>query len=404
MKKRKILKILKILGIMLVIILFLEFSYYMYSLYLKPSKSIYFDSLNDMEAINKGFIAVGSNNNNENYYEKAKITKYNSKREKVFERIYNKGYNGVFFGVCSDNDGFIAVGSYEDNKEELDKSLRSALIVKYDNSGNIVFESRFQVLGNSRFMDVVAVDDGYLVVGQSVYNDMTLGFSKAGGAYIIKYNNLGEIVWKSNYGDNKNSIYNSLLVLNDYIYVVGRGADSVGLLSKYSLDGALVATVSYEYSDKLGFTDITSVDDRIVVSGSKMIDDNQYVALVASYSLDLDYMSEASYDDKTNSRFNRLIRDSNNDLILVGNVSYLDKNKKDKEISILKYDGLVAKYKNDLKSIKVVETDGERDDHFTDIVQDEDSYLVCGYSLYEDQSYMSKFIKYSDALKVLEVE
>ena len=31
-------------------------------------------------------------------------------------------------------------------------------------------------------------------------------------------------------------------------------------------------------------------------------------------------------------------------------------------------------------------------------------YLVSGYSSYEDGSYLSKFIRYSDALKVLGVE
>ena len=46
----------------------------------------------------------------------------------------------------------------------------------------------------------------------------------------------------------------------------------------------------------------------------------------------------------------------------------------------------------------------ERDDYFTDIILDHNQYLVVGYSSYEDGSYLSKFIRYSDALKVLGVE
>ena len=43
-------------------------------------------------------------------------------------------------------------------------------------------------------------------------------------------------------------------------------------------------------------------------------------------------------------------------------------------------------------------------DFFTDIILDDYNYLVIGYSSYEDSSYLSKFINYSSALKVLEVE
>ena len=46
----------------------------------------------------------------------------------------------------------------------------------------------------------------------------------------------------------------------------------------------------------------------------------------------------------------------------------------------------------------------DRDDYFTDIIYDKNDYLVVGYSSYEDGSYLSKFIHYSDALKVLGVE
>ena len=44
------------------------------------------------------------------------------------------------------------------------------------------------------------------------------------------------------------------------------------------------------------------------------------------------------------------------------------------------------------------------DDYFTDINCVDGKYLVSGYSSYDDGSYLSKFITYSDALKVLGVE
>ena len=45
----------------------------------------------------------------------------------------------------------------------------------------------------------------------------------------------------------------------------------------------------------------------------------------------------------------------------------------------------------------------KQDDYFTDIRENDEKYIVVGYSSYEDGSYMSKIISYSMALKVLEV-
>ena len=68
------------------------------------------------------------------------------------------------------------------------------------------------------------------------------------------------------------------------------------------------------------------------------------------------------------------------------------------------YNGLIGKYKSDLSNIKLETYGAQRDDHFTDIKVVDNNYCVVGYSSYEDGSYLSKFIVYSDALKVLEVQ
>ena len=64
---------------------------------------------------------------------------------------------------------------------------------------------------------------------------------------------------------------------------------------------------------------------------------------------------------------------------------------------------IIGKYSDDLEEISIVTYGDENDDYFTDIKCIDDYYLIVGFSSYEDGSYMSKFIKYSDALKVLEV-
>ena len=295
----------------------------------------------------------------------------------------------------------MAVGSYEASEEEHDNKVRSALIVKYDKKGNLLFENSFQLLGNSKFMNLVKVDAGYLVVGQSVYENMTLGFAE-GGAFLIKYDNNGRLLWKKFYGDNKTAVYNDLVVVNNYIYVVGKDDSRVGIVAKYDMDGTLVKTTKYEFTDSLGFMSIVKVSDGLVVSGAKR-KGNTTDAILVKYDFDINYLNEVSYDENENERYNRLIVDNNDNLIVIGTIGIYDTKKDTNGIEILKYDAVIAKYKSDLKLIKAVRYGDMRDDYFSDVILRDNNYYVSGYSSYEDGSYLSKYIVYSDALKVLEV-
>lgn len=406
---KRILKILKIVFMVCLVILILELFYLTYISFFKEKKSIYFDAINAMDStVSDGYVVVGSNNNNDMHYEKAKITKYNSKKEKVFEVLYNKGFNSAFFDVAVDDTDFIAVGSYEADDSEHEKGIREAIIVKYDKTGKVLFDKSFKALDDSKFVSVYVLDDGYLVAGQSIYEKMTLGLSNSGGAYLIKYDKVGNVVWKSNYGDNKAAIFNDVISVNNSIYVVGRDASRVGLINRYDMNGNLIKSSGYEYTDSLGLTSLVAVDDGIVATGAKKyVDDknNSIVdALLIKYDFECNYLDEVTYDNNCVERFNRVIKDSNGNLVVVGNevLSYTS-TEEDNNNNLL-YNGLIGKYKGDLSNIKLETYGAQRDDHFTDIKVVDNNYCVVGYSSYEDGSYLSKFIVYSDALKVLEVQ
>lgn len=404
--EKRILKVLRIVFVICLAILLVEVFYLTYVNFFKEKKSIYFDAINAVTAgDNNNYIVVGSNNNNDKHYEKAKIAKYNSKKEKIFEVLYNKGYNGAFFDVALDEDSYIAVGSYEASDDEHKAGTRRALIVKFDNTGKILFDKSFGVLDNSKFVGIEVLNDGYLVVGQSIYENTTLGFSNAGGAYLVKLDKSGNIIWRSNYGGNKAAIFNDVICAQGYIYVSGRDSSRVGLVNKYDMDGNLIKSTGYEYTDSLGFTSLVAVDDGIVVAGAKKtVDDNNNSivdALLVKYDFDCNYISEKSYDNGNMERFNIVIRDSNGNLLVVGNEALADTNN---DVNVLLYNGIIGKYKSDLSDIKLEKYGEQRDDHFTDVILVNNDYWVVGYSSYEDGSYLSKFIVYSDALKVLEVQ
>lgn len=400
---QKVQKKIRYISFFLIIFLIVEIVYVSYSLVYKKEKSLYFDGINAIENYDNYYFAVGSNNNNDKKYEKAKLTKYNSKREKIYEYLYNVGYNSSFFGVCIDKDSIVAVGSYEKSKKEHEDLIRRALIVKYDMDGNVLFEKDFQLLDNSKFTSVKAVDDGYLVTGQSVYKNTRIG-NDVGGAILIKYDLDGNVIWKQTYGNNKSAIFNDLLVVNDAIYTVGTDADHVGILCKYDLDGNYVTYNDYLYIDDLGFSGIISVGDELFVSGANR-NNNTTNAMIVKYDFDCTYIEEKVYANDGSIRYNKLIKDNNDNIIAIGIISS-KKEMKDKTTTAeqLNYDGIIGKYNTSLQELQVEIYGDERDDYFTDLLLEENGYMILGYSSYEDGSYLSKFIHYSEALKVLGVD
>ena len=397
-KKKRILRIINFIITVFIIILVLEIGYGVYSKFFKPEKNVYFDGINAVIDNGTGYASVGSNNNNDNYYERAKFTIYNFKREKVVEKIYNKGYNSAFFDLCAtEDDSYVVVGSYETNKNEHKNSIREALIVKYDKNGEVVFDKKYKVLNNSKFTGVACVDDGYIAVGQSVYENTKVGNEGKGGAVIVKYNFDGKKIWEKSFGNSKSAVYNDVILYDGYLYVVGKTDNRIGVINKYDLDGNIIASNDYKYTDALGFSGIVELNNYLFVSTGKRITTSDTDAMIVKYDTDLTYLKEESYNGGSVERFNKIIKDSKDHIILIGVSSIsVDKNTNN--------DGLIAKYNEDLEKIAVVTYGDENDDYFNDIINDESNYLVVGYSSLEDDSYYSKFIKYSDALKVLVTE
>lgn len=401
--QKKLFKLLKLVAIVCVVILVIEL---IYIIYLLQGKSIYFDGINSVINVDKGYVAVGSNNNNDKYYEKAKITKYNNKKEKIFEKLYNKGYNGVFFDVILDQEeNLIAVGSFESSEEDHLEGRRIGLIVKYDKDGNLLYENTFKVLDNTKFTSVEVMEDSYIVTGQSVYSDMKVGFSSDGGAFVMKYDKELKLVWKNNYGDSKTSSYNDVAIYKDDIYVVGVTSNNIGIISKYNDKGKLLDTSKYKYTDDLGFTGIVCYDKHFYVTGGKKnVNTSDVDAVIVKYERDLDIDDEIVYKDKGFERFNQVIVDKNNNLVVVGTTAEVNKVDSSESVNVFTHDGLIGKYDKDLEKVSVVRYGDDRDDYFTDVIVSDGNYLVSGYSSYEDGSYLNKFITYSDALKTLGVE
>lgn len=402
LNNKKLLDRLKKITFLCIVLLIAEILYVGYYIIFHRTESLYFDGINALVSNDSYYVTVGSNNNNDFHYEKAKVSKYNLKKEKTFEKIYNVGYNSAYFGVILDNEDIVTVGSYESTEKEHNASIRKALIAKYDEEGEILFTKDFSLLDNSKFTNIKIVDDGYLVTGQSVYKSNKIG-SKEGGAVLVKYNKDGELLWSKTYGSNKSSIFNNLIVENNNIYAVGYDKDGLGIICKYDMDGNFITSINYNKTDETGFSDVIFFDGSLYVSGSKYVDSSNNSAFIIEYDLDLEWQKEVINKNAGLARYNKLMIDNHDNIIAIGIIVQNKKNI-DRRSRTINYDGIIGKYNSSLEKIGVVTYGDKNADYFTDVKLVDGNYLVVGYSSYEDGSYLSKFIRYSDALKVLGVD
>ena len=389
MNKKKI-KYLKILLTVIVVVLFLELFYIVYLFFFTKENPIYFDGTNSFiyNSSNK-YIAVGSNNDNDKFYEKGKITVYDKDLNKIKEKFYNKGYKSTFYDLVEVEDGYVVVGSYEKSKNDNENSIRRALIVKYDLDGNVLFEKDFRVTHDSAYTGVISIEDGYVVVGYSISNN----HPDTGGAYIVEDDKTGNVVWTSNYGDKSNAKFKDIIKIDDYYYVVGINEKNISVICKFDNNGKLIKDSYYKYTDNLGFTGIVNNNNYLYITGSRKEKGKEYDgnALIVKYDYDLNIDKEVIYNLDKASRYNTLKVDKDN-IIAIGTVSV---NKQ--------YDGLIGKYDSDLNVIVTEELGSTSDTYFNDLIIVDGKYRVIGYSSYNN-NYLTKFITYSDALRVLETK
>ena len=375
--------ILFIIFIVILILFFIIFS--------RKKEFFYFDGVVSIDKNDTKYVAVGYNNDNDLHYNKAKLTMYNTDKNKLFEKLYNIGIKSNFNDVIFDDNDIVVVGNYVKDKKDLKRGFTQGLIVKYDSKGNIIFERNYHKYSFTIFNSIYNFDDYYFVVGQSFS-------STEGGAVLLKIDKEGNIIWEKYSDKGKSSIYQDLIVVDDSIYVVG-GYDNKGIIDKYDLDGNYLTGSLYDNIDKDGFTDIVSDQSNIYVVGAIFSDDSSSSALIVKYDMDCEFERDNLYHNSGLTKYYKLIID-NDSIITIGSVTIKNKNKKDETI----HNGVIGKYNLDIEEISVSVNEDERDDFFKDIFIEDNNYIVVGYSAYEDGNYYSKFIRFSDALKVLSVD
>ena len=415
-EQKRLVKWLRVIIVLCIAIIVIEACYIGLSYYNRTKSVVYTDTLNSFKETDDGYLVVGNSdfknsefNSYQKDYNKAKFAKYNSDFEVEFESAYTKGYSSYFSDVIEYKDGYIAVGGAQYDEHQVEDNATDGLIVLYDKEGKQVDTKSVQIAGDTTFNKVLLVDDGFIVVGQSILQNMVIGTDPNGGALIIKYDfDLNE-VWKDNYGGSKSGNFNDAVIDGDYLYLVGKDATRYGMIAKYTLDGEKVFVKSYEYTDTVGFSSIVKVGDEFFVVGSKTInihaknEDKVTEGLILKYDSDGNMLDEVTFSRNNAARFNKIVSDGD-DLIVVGHTYKKDEEKSTDTYNYLDYRGIIVKYNTDLEKLGNNKENGSGVDYFSDVIVTSDGYLVGGASSSKElgsnnKDYHTYFLQYNKNLE-----
>lgn len=388
--RTRMLKWLKFIIVLCIIVIVLEIAFMLIKWWQNENNTVYIDTISTVKPIEDGYIGVGSSDfkysryvDYQKEYAKAKLTKYNSNKEVVFETAYTDGYSSTFNDVLETEDYYIAVGCVQNDEQQIEDNATDGLLVVYDKTGNIVDEKTLQIAGDTNLIKIKAIDDGYLVAGQSILQNMVLGNDPNGGGILIKYDKDFNEVWRVNYGGSKSGIFNDFIVDGNAIYVVGKDATRYGIFVKYDLDGNRQFVKNYEYTDLVGFSAIDKIGDDYVVVGGKTdnIDasdaDKTTSALLVKYDADGNVIYEKTYSLNGNERYNELLVDDDT-IVAVGHTYVKDEEESTDMYNVFRYSGIFARYDSDGNEIKIEEEKGSRDTYFSDVFLTDHGYMVVG--------------------------
>ncbi len=417
-KYKKYKGILKGIALLCVVVLVIEFGMFAYMKVFNVGDNSY-DALNSIILDNTSLVSVGSSyfKYSQNYektdrIEKGRLVRYDKRGKLELEIQYDRGINSTFNSVVATADGYYVVGSSEFSKKQVENHVRDAILVKYSLDGKKLWEKSYSVLSDTRFNKIILVDDGLVVVGQSIYENMEMGNHTTGGGIIVKYDFDGEIVWSSNHGGNKSGNFNDVIRVGDNYYVVGKDSKDTGVLVKFSSNGKYVFHKNYSYTDRLGFSSITTDGKNLYVVGSKKIlsekeqndeksirNTNNTDAIIVKYSLDGEVRKEKLFGGSGHDRYNAVVYFGGY-LYLAGSTSSNDSglrvSSKDGKIT-----AMLIKCDTDLVINRKEVFGGSSDDNMLDLITDGSNVYMVGYSNSKDSNIKTEHDNGSDFISKL---
>jgi len=267
------------------------------------------DNFYGIAAVPEGYIAVGRSRaasfgtgdwtgvTAKGYFYDAIIIKYDYEGELIWKKNFGGDTYNIYYSVTDVSDGFVAVGisgsgsfGSGDWVGVEGKGGTDAIIVKYDNNGDVVWKKNFGGSEDDQYQWVTEVPDGIIAAGYSVSGSFGAGDwtgiegKGSWDAIIVKYDHNGNVIWKKNFGGSGIDIFNSVIAVSDgyiaegyaqdssfgngdWVGVTGKGGEDA-IIVKYDYNGNVVWKKNFGGNDNDFYWTATAVSDGIVAIGS----------------------------------------------------------------------------------------------------------------------------------------
>ncbi len=401
-------KIVKKIIIILIIIIVVELLLWLIIHNIRENSISYEDNYSDLIVDNDYYVTVGSSNFhsndniNEEYYihklekgeekvvaSKARITKYDKNMKLIWDKSFKSDYDSTFNSVVKTDNGYIAVGSYVEKYSQIDANTHTGLIALYDNDGNFIKKNTYQVLGDTTFNKIIRSGNDYILVGQSIYENMEVGNHISGGGIIIKINDNLDILEKNNYGGNKSGTFNDIVEVNDGYIICGKDGLNYGIVIKFkkhfdrddkdknAISNKIIWHRDYENTDTYGFTSIAKKDNKLYISGSIAVshveDEFKYDTGYVIFDQNGKLLKTVTIGGSNFERFSDILLEEDR-IILIGSTNSKDFN----EIKLNgEQMGLIVTYNYDDEIVKVVSI-GNKVTIFNQLIKENGKYMIVG--------------------------
>ena len=316
------------------------------------------DEFYDMEPTSDGgYIVVGetasTNKGFSNYGERdAIIVKYSATHQIEWVKTFGGNQSEAFEAVVVTSDGeYIAVGG--SSSTDIDgithpgdtdhSSYDDTLIVRYDKNGNQLWYDSIGTSGTETFNDVVASDDGSVIVSFSSADIEELTTVKDANILVTKYDKTGNRVWTSYCtSDYSEHSYGMTSTQDGGVVIVGRSYSGKFMdieLEERSLSGFIVKfdkDGNYVWADLFGgtgyeefFDVIETKDGKLVAVGATDSEDIEGItlvgdddAVVVQYSADGKIEWIKTVGSEENDEFSGISELSNGNYAVVGDMSF----------------------------------------------------------------------------------
>jgi len=346
-----------------------------------------------------------------------------SQNEILWKKNFGGSGDDYYQSVTAVSDGTVSVGysaatSFDNGNwtDIVGKGGTDAIIVKYNNSGNVVWKNNFGGNDNDYYFSVIAVSDGIVAVGNSLASSFGNGdWSGVTGkgnsdAIIVKYNNSGEVVWKKNFGGSGSDYFYSVTAVSDGIVAVGNSwapsfgngdwsgvtgtGDNDAIIVKYDNNGEVVWKKNFGGSSMDYFYSVTVVSDGIVAVGNsweESFDTGDWTdfptkggttdAIIVKYDNSGEVVWKKNFGGNGDDYFYSVIAVSDGIVTVgysyetsFGNGDWLSVTKKDG------YDAIIVKYNNNGEVVWKKNFGGSGSDYFRIVTAVSDGIIAAGYS------------------------